>query len=73
MAVIKKFFIKPHKDLKMHSDVVADLSFDKDLFQIRTYKAGDDNRSENTKQNLQLTKEGARELIKHLRSFLGEA
>lgn len=72
MAVIKKFFVRQRKDLRIHSDVVADLSFDKDLFQIRTYKSGDDNRSENTKQNLQLTKEGARELIKHLQSFLGE-
>jgi hypothetical protein len=50
--------------------VVADLSFDCDLFQIRTYKAGDDNRKENTKQNLQLTREGAKELIKHLQSFV---
>jgi len=70
MAVIKKFFIKPHKTLRVHSDVVADLSFDRNLFQIRTYKAGDDNRSENTKQNLQLTREGAKELVKHLQSFL---
>lgn len=70
MAVIKKFFIRPRKDLRINSDVVADLSFDKELFQIRTYKAGDDNRSENTKQNLQLTRDGAKELIKHLQSFL---
>jgi hypothetical protein len=40
MAVIKKFFNKPCKSLRIHTDVVADLSFDSDLFQIRTYKSG---------------------------------
>ncbi|TWJ17618.1 hypothetical protein JN12_03013 [Geobacter argillaceus] len=70
MAVIKKFFIKQVGTLRIHSDVVADLSYDQNLFQIRTYKAGDDSRSENTKQNLQLTREGANELIKHLQDFL---
>ena len=70
MAVIKKFFLKQRRYLRVHSDVVADLSYNEELFQIRTYKAGDDNCKENTKQNLQLTKEGAAELIKYLNNFL---
>ena len=49
--------------------VSGDYSFNEKLFQIRTYKDGDTRMTEGHKQNIQLTKDMASELIRLLEQF----
>lgn len=51
------------------SEVIADVIIENDYFQIRTYAAGDTEREKGSKQNIQLTKEKAKELISLLEVF----
>jgi hypothetical protein len=50
--------------------VSADYCFNESLFQIRTYKNGDHELQEGSKQNIQLTKEMAKELSDLLNHFI---
>lgn len=54
------------------SSVSADYCFDSSLFQIRTYKAGDQDRSENSKQNIQINKNMAKTIVKKLKTFINQ-
>ena len=54
------------------TNVSGDYCFDKNYFQIRTYKAGDTNRTESQKQNIQLDKEMAKRLVNLLNQFIEE-
>ena len=71
MAIIKKL-IPCDDDPQSRTSVVADYCYDRYLFQIRTYKAGDLNRSENSKQNIQIDKEMAKIIIEKLQIFVGQ-
>ncbi|WP_459885249.1 hypothetical protein [Caminibacter profundus] len=59
MALIKEFKLT-NKNINISSEVVADYSFDQNFFEIRTYKKGDIERKESTKQNIQLNKQKAK-------------
>lgn len=52
--------------------VSADYSFNENYFQIRTYKEGDVNRNDTSKQNIQFDREKAQELISLLNDFLNQ-
>ena len=52
------------------TNVYGDYCFDRNYFQIRTYKAGDTTRSEGQKQNIQLDVEMAKELRTLLNQFI---
>lgn len=69
MAIIKSLVLCDDKP-QDRTSVVADYCYDKNFFQIRTYKAGDQNRSQGSKQNVQIDKEMAKEIIKKLNVFL---
>ena len=51
-------------------EVLADVVYDKDFFQIRTYAIGDKDRTNGSKQNIQLTRDKAIELKKLLDVFI---
>ena len=71
MALIKEFKLV-NKNINISSEVVSDYSFDKNFFEIRTYKNNDTERKESTKQNIQLNKEKAKELINLLTDFINK-
>ena len=50
--------------------VVADVIIEKDYIQFRTYKMGDTDRQEGSKQNIQLNREKALEVKRLLEEFL---
>lgn len=54
------------------TNVSADYSFNENIFQLRTYKEGDTNRHDTSKQNIQLDKEKAQELKNLLNEFLNQ-
>lgn len=71
MALVEKFVFEGNeKEIKINSYVVADIKYSNEIFQLRSYKEGDTDRLEGVKQNVQLSKDGASELIKHLTNFL---
>jgi hypothetical protein len=71
MAIIKDLYLCNDKP-QVRSAVSADYCFDQSLFQIRTYKDGDKNRSEGSKQNIQINKDMAQVIIKRLQEFLNQ-
>lgn len=71
MAIIKKF-IPCNDEPQGRTSVVADYCYDRYLFQIRTYKSGDLNRSENSKQNIQIDKNMAKIIIEKLQIFINQ-
>ena len=74
MAVVEKFVFEGKvKEIRINSYVVADVKYSDEIFQLRSYKEHDKNRAEGVKQNLQLTKKGAEELVKHLNCFIERA
>lgn len=52
--------------------VSADYSFNENTFQLRTYKEGDVGRNDTSKQNIQLDREKAQELINLLNNFVNQ-
>lgn len=52
--------------------VLCDLKYDNNFFQIRTYSMGDIDRTNGSKQNIQLTKEKAIEIRKYLNAFIDQ-
>lgn len=72
MAVIGKIVLE--KDLNSvnlrKGDVVADVVISKEYFQIRTYAFGDEDRTNGSKQNIQLDKVKALEVRNLLNKFL---
>ncbi|EHJ9962204.1 hypothetical protein KB977_004626 [Vibrio parahaemolyticus] len=71
MAFINEL-VKVNDIPKVRSGVSADYCFNESAFQIRTYKDGDSQRTEGSKQNLQLNKKMARELIAKLQDFVDQ-
>ncbi|AQM66629.1 MULTISPECIES: hypothetical protein [Vibrio] len=71
MAFINEL-VKVNDTPKVRSGVSADYCFNESAFQIRTYKDGDSLRMEGSKQNLQLNKKMARELISKLQDFVDQ-
>ena len=73
MAIIGEFINEGPGQVNVRSgEVVADLVTDKDFFQIRTYAKGDKERLKGVKQNIQLTKDKAKELKVLLEKFIHE-
>ena len=71
MALIKKLFYVD-KNPKIVTEVIGDYCFNNDFFQIRTYKKGDFEKKEASKQNLQIDRKMAKELYELLGKFLGK-
>ena len=71
MALIEKFvFDGKEEEIRINSYVIADIKYSTEIFQIRSYSEGDTERAKGSKQNFQLTKDGAGKLIQHLTDFL---
>ena len=71
MAIINDLHFcndKPQRRTK----VSADYCYDQTLFQIRTYKDGDSNRKEGSKQNIQIDKKMAEEIMQKLQEFMNQ-
>lgn len=71
MAIIKGF-INDKTNIIFKTETIADYTFDNEYLQIRTYKDNDFNRVDSPKQNFQLDKDRARELIEIINKFLRE-
>lgn len=71
MAIIKDLHLCSDKP-QVRTAVSADYCFDQSLFQIRTYKDGDKNRSEGSKQNIQIDKDMAQIIINQLQAFVNQ-
>ena len=69
MAILSEL-VKVNEQPNARTTVSGDYCFDRNYFQIRTYKAGDLNRTKGQKQNIQLNKEMAQNLVKLLNQFL---
>lgn len=69
MAIIKEL-VSCEDTPQNRTSVSADYCYDRNLFQIRTYKAGDQTRSEGSKQNIQIDKNMAKEIIEKLQIFI---
>lgn len=71
MAIIGKIINEGPGHVNTRSgEVLADVVTDKEFFQIRTYAMGDNDRKNGSKQNIQLTKEKARELRRLLDNYI---
>ena len=71
MAIIKKL-ISCDDTPQKRTAVLADYCYDRDLFQIRTYKEGDQTRSEGSKQSIQIDKDIAKVIIEKLKIFVNQ-
>ena len=69
MAILSEL-VNINEQPNARTNVSGDYCFDRNYFQIRTYKAGDVNRTEGQKQNIQLDKEMAQSLVKLLNQFI---
>lgn len=73
MAVLGKIIKVNNERINLRSgDVVGDVIIEKDYLQLRTYAMGDLDRERGSKQNIQFTKEKAREFRDLLNQFLNE-
>ena len=63
---------RTHKDIRPNSDIVADYNMDGRFFSIWSFKQGDLDRTEGSKQNLQFDKQMAQKLRDALNQFLNE-
>jgi len=70
MALINTI-VKTSDEPKSNTGVQADFNFNKSVLTIRTYKAGDINRKNGAKQNIQLDKDMAKKLCNILNDFIG--
>jgi len=73
MAVLGKIIKVNNERVNLRSgDVVGDVIIERDYLQLRTYAMGDLNRERGSKQNIQFTKEKAREFRDLLNEFLNK-
>ena len=71
MAVLGKIIKVNNERINLRSgDVVGDVIIEKDYLQLRTYAMGDLDRERGSKQNIQFTKEKAREFRDLLNAFI---
>lgn len=70
MAVVKKLHFESGKDIPVRSEIVAEFNMNSEYFSIWSYKAGDLDRTESSKQNIQFDKQIAEELYSALGRFL---
>ena len=71
MAIIQKIILEKNDRIVFRSgDVISDVIIEKDFFQLRSYAKHDLDRSNGSKQNIQLSKPIAKELIKLLNEFV---
>ena len=69
MAILSEL-VNVNEQPNARTSVSGDYCFNNNYFQIRTYKAGDTNRTEGQKQNIQLDKEMAQNLVILLNQFI---
>lgn len=73
MAVLGKIIKVNNERINLRSgDVVGDVIIERDYLQLRTYAMGDLDRERGSKQNIQFTKEKAREFRDLLNAFIDE-
>ncbi|MET6989136.1 hypothetical protein [Sediminicola arcticus] len=73
MAVLGRIIKVNNEHINLRSgDVVGDVTIEGDYLQLRTYAMGDLERERGSKQNIQFTKEKAREFRDLLNKFLNE-
>ena len=73
MAVLGKIIKVNNERVNLRSgDVVGDVIIERDYLQLRTYAMGDLDRERGSKQNIQFTKEKAREFRDLLNAFINE-
>ena len=73
MAVLGRIIKENVDDIKIRDgEVVGDVIIKREYIQIRTYAMNDLNRKRGSKQNIQFTKEKAREFRDLLNIFLNE-
>ncbi|NJB82678.1 hypothetical protein [Wenyingzhuangia aestuarii] len=73
MAIIGKIIKESQSNINTRGgEVISDVIFNNEYFQIRTYAMGDYDRKNGSKQNIQLTKEKAIELRKLMDKFIGD-
>ena len=71
MAVLGKIIKLNDEHIKLRSgEVFGDVIMERDYFQLRTYSMNDEDRKNGAKQNVQLTKEMAKELRDYLDQFI---
>ncbi|MBO6879550.1 hypothetical protein [Winogradskyella sp.] len=71
MAVLGKIIRETEDRISVRiGDVVSDVIIEKDYLQLRTYAMGDTERERGSKQNIQFTKEKAKEFRDLLDNFL---
>jgi len=69
MAILSEL-VKVNEQPHARKNVIGDYCFNENYFQIRTYKAGDISRTEGQKQNIQIDKDMALQLINLLNQFI---
>jgi len=69
MAILSEL-VSVNEQPNARTSVSGDYCFDRNYFQIRTYKAGDTSRTQGQKQNIQLNKEMAQSLVRLLNQFI---
>jgi len=67
MAILSEL-VSVNEQPNARTSVSGDYCFDRNYFQIRTYKAGDTSRTQ--KKNIQLDKEMAQSLVRLLNQFI---
>lgn len=73
MAVLGRIIRENVDDINIRAgEVVGDVIIERDYLQLRTCAMNDLNRERGSKQNIQFTKEKAREFRDLLNTFLGE-
>lgn len=71
MAILSKL-TNVNAQPNARTSVSGDYCFNRNYFQIRTYKAGDASRSESSKQNIQLDQAMAENLVRFLNQFIDQ-
>ena len=71
MAILSKL-TNVNEQPNIRTSVSGDYCFDRNYFQIRTYKAEDTSRSEGPKQNIQMDKAMAENLVRLLKQFIDQ-
>lgn len=73
MAILGKLIREKNEDINFRSgSVLGDVIIEKQYLQLRTYAKGDSERQGGSKQNIQFTKEMAREFRDLLDEFLNK-
>lgn len=71
MAILGRIIKEKNERINIRlGEVVGDIIMDHEYLQLRTYSMGDQNRERGSKQNIQFTKQKARDFRDILDSFL---